>query len=261
MSQTPQTDRQHRTILQGIAQRAMIQRGLLPTFSDAVSAELRNIHAPAAARDATDTAALGIRDLTGFVWASIDNDDSRDLDQLTVAEALAGGDVKIRVAVADVDALVKEARPSTPTPVTTRPRSTPRPRLPDAPREAVHRPHVAEPRRGPHRRGRGNRGRRGRRDRAFGHLPGACPESRQARLQQRRRLARRRDGCPRPWPRSLASRRTSALRTGCPVAGPAPRARRAEPGDHQGEAGLRRRRSAASTWSGRTAPPRSSRTS
>ena len=51
MSQTPQTDRQHRTILQGIAQRAMIERGLLPTFSDAASAELRNIHAPAAARE------------------------------------------------------------------------------------------------------------------------------------------------------------------------------------------------------------------
>ena len=49
----------------------------------------------------------GIRDLTDLLWASIDNDDSRDLDQLTVAEALPGDKVKIRVAVADVDALVK----------------------------------------------------------------------------------------------------------------------------------------------------------
>ena len=50
----------------------------------------------------------GIRDLTDLLWASIDNDDSRDLDQLTVAEALPGDKVKIRVAVADVDALVKD---------------------------------------------------------------------------------------------------------------------------------------------------------
>jgi exoribonuclease-2 len=49
----------------------------------------------------------GIRDLTDLLWASIDNDGSRDLDQLTVAEALPGDKVKIRVAVADVDALVK----------------------------------------------------------------------------------------------------------------------------------------------------------
>ena len=49
----------------------------------------------------------GIRDLTDLLWASIDNDDSRDLDQLTVAEALPGDKVRIRVAVADVDALVK----------------------------------------------------------------------------------------------------------------------------------------------------------
>lgn len=47
-------------------------------------------------------------DLTALPWASIDNDDSRDLDQLAVAEALAGDLVSIRVAVADVDALVKD---------------------------------------------------------------------------------------------------------------------------------------------------------
>jgi exoribonuclease-2 len=41
------------------------------------------------------------------LWVSIDNDDSRDLDQLTVAEPLAAGRVRILVAVADVDALVR----------------------------------------------------------------------------------------------------------------------------------------------------------
>jgi len=49
-----------------------------------------------------------IHDLTDLLWASIDNDDSLDLDQLTIAEALPGDKVKIRVAVADVDALVKD---------------------------------------------------------------------------------------------------------------------------------------------------------
>ncbi len=48
-----------------------------------------------------------IRDLRGLLWSSIDNDDSRDLDQLTVAAPLAGGAVKVLVAIADVDALVK----------------------------------------------------------------------------------------------------------------------------------------------------------
>ena len=53
-------------------------------------------------------AALGAdaRDLRDLIWASIDNDDSRDLDQLTVAQALPDDAVKILIAVADVDALV-----------------------------------------------------------------------------------------------------------------------------------------------------------
>ena len=48
-----------------------------------------------------------VRDLRNLLWASIDNDDSRDLDQLTVAEAMQGDEVKILVAVADVDSIVK----------------------------------------------------------------------------------------------------------------------------------------------------------
>jgi VacB/RNase II family 3'-5' exoribonuclease len=104
MPNTPHTDQQHRAILQRIAQRAMLERGLLPTFSDAASAELQRIQAPAVTDDTSST----IRDLTGLLWASIDNDDSRDLDQLTVAETLPGDAVKILVAVADVDVLVKD---------------------------------------------------------------------------------------------------------------------------------------------------------
>jgi exoribonuclease-2 len=80
----------------------MIQRGLLPDFSPAVLAETAAV---AGAATETDPA---IRDLRGLLWCSIDNDDSRDLDQLSVAEPVAGGAVKIRVAVADVDAVVRE---------------------------------------------------------------------------------------------------------------------------------------------------------
>jgi len=49
-----------------------------------------------------------MRDLSGLPWCSLDNDDSRDLDQLTVAEAMPAGAVKVLVAIADVDALVKK---------------------------------------------------------------------------------------------------------------------------------------------------------
>jgi VacB/RNase II family 3'-5' exoribonuclease len=108
MPQTPHTDQQHRAILQSIAQRAMLERGLLPDFSAAVLAELDRIQAPAGVNGELPEDPAGIRDLTDLIWASIDNDDSLDLDQLTIAEALPGDKVKIRVAVADVDALVKD---------------------------------------------------------------------------------------------------------------------------------------------------------
>jgi VacB/RNase II family 3'-5' exoribonuclease len=95
-------DQRHRAILQRIAHRAMLERGLLPDFSAAVSAELGRIQAAAAAMNGEP-----VRDLRDLLWASIDNDDSLDLDQLTVAGALPGDKVKLLVAIADVDALVK----------------------------------------------------------------------------------------------------------------------------------------------------------
>jgi VacB/RNase II family 3'-5' exoribonuclease len=93
-------DRQHLSILHRIAHKAMLQRGLLPDFSAEALVELDRIQAPAAINGEQ------VHDLRGLLWASIDNDDSRDLDQLTVAEAMPGGKVKILVAVADVDSLV-----------------------------------------------------------------------------------------------------------------------------------------------------------
>ena len=82
-------DGQHRSILQRIAHRAMLERGLVPEFPPQAIAELDRIHGPA-------TQAEGLtRDLRNLLWCSIDNDDSRDLDQLTFAEAMPDGAVKV----------------------------------------------------------------------------------------------------------------------------------------------------------------------
>ena len=69
----------HRSDLVRIATVAMTERGLQPEFSAAVKAQLAAIAGPASETDAS------IRDLTGLLWCSIDNDDSLDLDQLTVS--------------------------------------------------------------------------------------------------------------------------------------------------------------------------------
>jgi VacB/RNase II family 3'-5' exoribonuclease len=90
----------HRLDLRAVARRAMLDRGLLPDFSSAARTETDAIAQAGAPSDGS------IRDLRGLLWVSIDNDDSRDLDQLSVAEPLAGGAVKLSVAVADVDAVV-----------------------------------------------------------------------------------------------------------------------------------------------------------
>ena len=94
-------DQNHRAILKSIAHRVMLERGLLPDFSAEALAELGRIQAPAAADGKT------VRDMRNLLWASIDNDDSRDLDQLTVAEAMPADRVKILVAIADVDSSIK----------------------------------------------------------------------------------------------------------------------------------------------------------
>ena len=95
-------DIQHRSILQAIAHRAMLERGLFPDFPVQALAELDRITGPATQIDAA------IRDFRNLLWCSIDNDDSLDLDQLTVAEAMPAGAVKILVAIADVDAVVRK---------------------------------------------------------------------------------------------------------------------------------------------------------
>jgi len=86
--------------LLNLARDAMRQRGLQPEFPAAVEREVAALTAPPAA------AGPALRDLRELLWCSIDNDDSRDLDQLTVALPATDGVQRILVAIADVDALV-----------------------------------------------------------------------------------------------------------------------------------------------------------
>ena len=53
----------------------------------------------------------GVRDLRQLPWSSIDNTESRDLDQVEVAEALPDGSIKLIVGIADVDSLVPKGSP------------------------------------------------------------------------------------------------------------------------------------------------------
>ncbi|TLY76111.1 MAG: RNB domain-containing ribonuclease [Gammaproteobacteria bacterium] len=88
-----------------IARRAMLAQGLEPDFSAAAVEQLRSI-----GRAAVESGPQ-IRDLRDLLWCSIDNDDSRDLDQLSVAEPLSGAAVRIFVAIADVEVTVAPGTP------------------------------------------------------------------------------------------------------------------------------------------------------
>lgn len=91
--------------LRDIARQTMLDRGLEPEFSVAASKQAADSRAAAPAVGA------GVRDLTALPWASIDNDDSRDLDQLSVSQPAPNGAVRILVAIADVDAVVAAGSP------------------------------------------------------------------------------------------------------------------------------------------------------
>ncbi|MDM7917388.1 MAG: RNB domain-containing ribonuclease [Candidatus Eisenbacteria bacterium] len=94
----------HRARLRAIARRAMLERGFFPDFSDSAQREVQQLERERPVASNGD----GERDLRHLLWASIDNDDSRDLDQLTVAAETSDGDTTILVAVANVDRLVRK---------------------------------------------------------------------------------------------------------------------------------------------------------
>jgi exoribonuclease-2 len=87
--------------LRAAARQAMIDHGFRPDFGPEAEAEV------AAVVPAANTGpGPGLRDLRDRPWSSIDEVESRDLDQLEVAEPLPGGDTRVLVAIADVDSLV-----------------------------------------------------------------------------------------------------------------------------------------------------------
>src|SRR5262245_16823684 len=87
------------TYLRELAKRAMIQRGFLVEFPPAAAAEVANEAEPR-------FDGLDIRDLRSWLWSSIDNDESRDLDQIEYATSESAG-TRVYVGIADVDWFVE----------------------------------------------------------------------------------------------------------------------------------------------------------
>src|SRR3954462_14678517 len=81
---------------------AMKKNGFEPEFSRAVMEQVRSLDDPS-----DNPLPAGTTDLRALNWSSVDNRESLDLDQIEVAERLADGSIRIRIGVADVDALVK----------------------------------------------------------------------------------------------------------------------------------------------------------
>ena len=93
--------------LQAAARQVMERYGFQPDFPPEVRQQLADLkaHPPQIA------AGPGVRDLRGLLWSSIDNDTSRDLDQIEVVEPGTNGEVKVMVGIADVDAFVAKGTP------------------------------------------------------------------------------------------------------------------------------------------------------
>lgn len=91
--------------LQATAKEIMIEHGFEPDFPPQVCEQLAHL------KQQPQPATSGLRDLRHLLWSSIDNDTSRDLDQIEVAERASNGDVKIMVGIADVDAFVPQQTP------------------------------------------------------------------------------------------------------------------------------------------------------
>lgn len=91
------------TDLRAYATAAMLENGFEPEFPSEALAQARTAEAPLAARDA--------RDLRALPWTSIDNYESRDLDQVEASEDLGDGTIRVRIGVADVDALIAKGTP------------------------------------------------------------------------------------------------------------------------------------------------------
>lgn len=92
--------------LQAAARRDMHDNGFSPDLPADAAHQLAGITAYPVPNDTA-----GRRDLRALLWSSIDNDDTRDFDQLECIEPLDGDAVRLRVAIADVDALLPAGSP------------------------------------------------------------------------------------------------------------------------------------------------------
>lgn len=90
--------------LQRLAREAMSSNGLLSDFDAAAKSAIAQLPPQAPLQP-------GVRDLRGLLWSSIDDRESRDLDQIEVCEALSGGETRVLVGIADVDVLVPKNGP------------------------------------------------------------------------------------------------------------------------------------------------------
>ena len=93
--------------LQAVARQVMIERGFQPDFPPPVLAQAAELQK----EDNSVDDSHGLRDLRSLLWSSIDNDTSKDLDQIEVAEQLSNADVRILIGIADVDAKVRQQSP------------------------------------------------------------------------------------------------------------------------------------------------------
>src|ERR1700760_4630217 len=87
------------------AHASMVEHGFSPDFPDGVDAELAAIQGNSAP-PSSQSSAGEFKDLRSLLWSSIDNDTSKDLDQIEWAEQLPDGRIRVLVGVADVDARV-----------------------------------------------------------------------------------------------------------------------------------------------------------
>src|SRR5437870_1752427 len=97
--------------LRARARQAMVEAGFQPDFPPAVVREVQAFkqrESGGAAPGSADKLKLELqaRDLRALLWSSIDNDSSRDLDQVEYVEKLSDGTVGLLVGIADVDAAV-----------------------------------------------------------------------------------------------------------------------------------------------------------
>src|SRR5690242_8918795 len=93
--------------LQAIAREIMQQNGFTPGFPAAVEQQVTDLKDHPPQIEPTPE----IKDLRSLLWSSIDNDTSRDLDQIEVAERLASGEFRVSIGIADVDACVPRNSP------------------------------------------------------------------------------------------------------------------------------------------------------